>query len=101
MLLIRGKAPRWDLVSGQWSVVSGHRISDGVTAALDTAAGPGVALGHLGTPRRRPREGGRMRTAGDTAHPSRSAVARTWRDPPAPVKQAPPPPTPQQPTLPD
>jgi len=40
-----------------------------------------------------------MRTAGDTAHPSRSAVAGAWRDPPAPVKHAPPPPTPQQPKL--
>src|SRR3972149_1500701 len=99
MLLIRGKAPHWDLVSGQWSVVSGHRISDGVTAALDTAAGPGVALGHLGTPRRRPREGGGMRPAGNPAPPARGAVASTWRDPPAPVKQAPPPPTPQQPKL--
>ncbi len=40
-----------------------------------------------------------MRTAGDTAYPSRSAVAGAWRDPPAPVKHAPPPPTPQQPKL--
>jgi hypothetical protein len=40
-----------------------------------------------------------MRTAGDTGHPSRSAVAGAWRDPPAPVKHAPPPPTSQQPKL--
>lgn len=40
-----------------------------------------------------------MRTAGDTAHPSRSAVAGAWRDPPAPLMHAAPPPTPQQPKL--